>query len=284
MDPRLTARKRLRILLAALVGLVVVCLLAIPVWNAAAHYSGGVRALDVSAYDKAADEFAAARILFIPYRDAQGLEAQARRSSREEAATVRRQAEAVQAAVVTQFAKAGDKLNANDADGALIALQAIAAGDLKAALAGNPKVRESADALAKNLAAASGRALEDGAWQRAGRFADALLVLQPSSKLAATLESRARTGQVLGAKVDTAEKAARLGKWRMALRLALSVVAVQKNFPGAAAVVADARDAIARQEAAARAARAARAAAAAAAAAPTYRAPSTPTITQPPPP
>jgi len=99
--------------------------------------------------------------------------------------------------------------------------------------------------LAEDLAAASRRALGNAAWVRAGRFAAALLVLEPSSELAVALGARARTGEDLSAKLGKAKHAARRGEWRAALRLALAVLAVQKGFPGAAAVVADARDALA---------------------------------------
>ena len=78
-----------------------------------------------------------------------------------------------------------------------------------------------------------------------GVFAAALLVLEPSSELAVALGARARTGAELNAKLGEAKDAAQRGKWRAALRLALAVVAIQKDFPGAAAVVADARDALA---------------------------------------
>lgn len=80
---------------------------------------------------------------------------------------------------------------------------------------------------------------------RAGRLAAALLVLEPSSKLPVTFRAPARTGQELSAKLGKAKETARHGRWREARRPALSVLAVQKDFPGAATVVADARIAFA---------------------------------------
>ena len=243
-DPDQAARRRLRAVQAALVGLVLACVIGLLLWNAAIHYARGVDALQYHSYSRAVYEFSAARILVFPYRDAGSLEGQARRALKAEDARYE-QAEARRAAVIAQLEKAGTRLEARDADGVLATLQAIGAGDLQDALAGNGTARESADALAEDLAAASRRALGNAAWGSAGRFAAALLVLEPSSELAVALGARARTGEDLSAKLDKAKDAARRGQWRAALRIALAVLAVQKDFPGAVAVVADARDALA---------------------------------------
>ena len=250
-DPYQAARKRLRRLRAlrvALVGLVLACVIGLLLWNAAAHYARGVHAFKVHSYSRAAYEFNHARVLFFPYRDAELLEAQAQRAAIVVAyGALRKQAEA---RLVAQLEKARDRLAASDADGVLTTLRAIDAGDLQSGLDGNETVRESADTLAEDLAAASRRALRNGAWGRAGRFAAALLVLEPSSELAVTLGARAQTGLDLSAKLDKAKDAARRGRWQVALRTALAVLAVQKDFPGAAAVVADARGALAPKPAA----------------------------------
>jgi len=243
-DPDQAARRRLRAVQAALVGLVVACVIGLLLWNSAIHYARGVDALQYHSYSRAVYEFSAARVLVFPYRDARSLEQQARRALVAEDAQYE-QAAAREAAVVAQLGKAGDRLEARDADGVLATLQAIGAGDLQAALDGNRTARESADALAEDLAAASRRALGNAAWGRAGRFAAALLVLEPSSELAVALGARVRTGEDLSAKLNKAKDAARRGQWHEALRTALAVLAVQKDFPGAVAVVADARDALA---------------------------------------
>jgi hypothetical protein len=241
--PHLGPRKRRRALQVALVGLVLACVIGFAVWNAAAHYARGVRALKGHSYFLAAYEFSAARVLFFPYRDAQLLEDTAQRAAVAIADDALRKPR--EAAVIGQLKKAGARLKANDADGVFTTLQAIDAVDLQTALDGNGTVRESADALAKGLTAASRRALRNGAWGRARGFAAALLVLEPSSELAANLAARAQTGQDLSTKLHKAKDAARRGQWRVALRIALTVLAVQKDFPGAAAVVADARHALA---------------------------------------
>ena len=242
-DPYLAARKRVRALKVALVGLVLACVAGLLVWNAADHYARGVQAFKIHSYSLAAYEFSAARVLFFPYRDAQILEDQAQSAAVDMAAdALHKQAEAP---VVALLEKAGARLDANDANGVLATLQAIGAIDLQATLAGNATAREAADALARGLAIASRSALHNQAWDRAGRFAAALLQLEPSSQQAVNLASQARTGQDLSAKLGEAKDAARRGKWKMALRTALAVLAVQKDFPGAAAVVADARRALA---------------------------------------
>jgi len=243
-DPQLAAHRRLRALRVALVVLALALVIGVLVWIAAAHYARGVYALKVHSYSWAANEFAAARVLVFPYRDARSLEEQAQRALEAED-DLREQAEARRAAVVTQFKTAGARLEASDADGVLATLQAINSNDLKAALDKSGTARELADSLAVDLAAALRKALGNAAWVRAGRFAAALLVLEPSSEQAIALGARARVGEELNVKLGKAKDAARRGEWRAALRIALAVLAVQKDFPGAAAVVADARDALA---------------------------------------
>jgi hypothetical protein len=243
-DPRLAARRRWRAVRVTLVVLALASVIGVPLWIAATHYARGVDALQGHAYSRAVYEFSVARVLVFPYRDAQSLEAQAQRAL--VAGDARReQAEARRAAVVAQLERAGARFEAGDAAGVLIALQAIDADHLLATLDRSWTARESADVLAENLAAAARRALANAAWGRAGSFAAALLVLEPSSELAAALGAQARTGAELSAKLGEAKDAARRGEWRAALRLALAVMAVQKDFSGAAAVVADARHALA---------------------------------------
>ena len=276
-DPHLAARRPLRTTVrVALVVLALALVIVVPLWIAAAHYARGVDALEVHSYSKAVNEFSGARVLVFPYRDARSLEEQARRALMAE--NVRgEQAETGRAAVVGRLEKARARLEAGDAHGVLTTLRAIDEDDLRATLDSSETARESADALAADLAAASRRALRHAAWERAGRYAAALLVLEPSSKPAAALGARARTGEGLSAKLGKAKDAARSGKWREALRLARAVLATQKDFPGAAAVVAHARVALAPKP---------QPAATTAASPPTQATvgPATPTPPQPPPP
>src|SRR5450759_2345354 len=83
-------------------------------------------------------------------------------------------------------------------------------------MASSPRCRRSTRTTCK--------ARRNAAWGRAGRFAAALLVLEPSSELAVALGARARTGEDLSAKLGKAKDAARRGKWRAALRIALAAV------------------------------------------------------------
>jgi len=243
-DPYLAARKRLRAVQVTLVVLVVACVSGFLLWTAAIHYARGVDALKFHSYSTAVSEFSIARVLVFPYRDARSLGEQARRALAAEDARYE-QAEARRAGVVAQLKRAGARLEAGDAAGVLIALQAIDADDLQTTVDRSVTARESVDVLTEDLAAASRSALDNAAWGRAGRFAAALLVLEPSNELAMALGARARTAEDLGAKLGKAKDAARRGQWRAALRMALAVVAIQKDFTGAAAVVADARDALA---------------------------------------
>ena len=243
-DPYLTASRRARAVRVAVVVIIVALVIGVLLWIAATHYARGVAALEDHAYSTAVSEFSVARVLVFPYWDARSLEEQARRALQAEDARYE-QVEARRAAVVAQLEKAGARLDAGDADGVRTTLQAIDVNDFQAALNRSASVRESADALALDLAAAARRALGNAAWGRAGRYAVALLVLEPSRDLAVALEARARTGAELSAKLGEAKDAARRGEWRTALRIALAVIGVQKDFPGAPAVVADARHALA---------------------------------------
>ena len=243
-DPYLTASRRARAVRVAVVVIIVALVIGVLLWIAATHYARGVAALEDHAYSTAVSEFSVARVLVFPYRDAQSLEAQARRALQAEDARYE-QAEARRAAAVALLEKAGARLEAGDPDGVRSALQAIDVNDFQAALTRSDSVREAADALALDLAAAARRALGNAAWGRAGKYAAALLLLEPSSDLAVALGARERTGAKLSAKLGEAKDAAQRGEWRTALRIALAVIATQKDFPGAAAVVADARHALA---------------------------------------
>jgi hypothetical protein len=283
-DPYLVASKRARVVRVTLVVLFATLVMGGLLWIAATHYARGVEALKIHSYSTAISEFSVARVLVFPYRDARSLEAQARRALMAEDARYQRVG-ARRTAVVAQLEKARARLEANDADGVLATLQAINRDDLQATLNGSETARESANALALNVATALRKALDNAAWGRAERFAAAVLVLQPSSEVARALGARARTGEELSAKLGRAKDAARRGKWHEALRLALAVLAVRKAFPGAAAVVADARHALAPKPKPKRAAKQpAPAATSAASPTPATGGSTTPPAPQPPPP
>jgi len=224
------------ILVAAVVGVLV--------WVAAGHYARGVEALRDGAYARAIGELSAARVLFIPYRDADGLEQQARHGLQDDAAAAAARRELVDR-VAVQLERVDHRLASGTATEVLQAIQDISPVDLRAARAGDDAVRAAAVALADALEAAARAAMSRNEWARAGRYAAALLVLQPSSEEGAALAKRAKTGQELSEKLAAARRAADGGHWREALRLALAVTAVRKDFPGAADLIADARKALA---------------------------------------
>lgn len=243
VDPHAPSWRSGLVLRLAAVAVVVIAVVGVLVWVAAGHYSRGVEALRAEAYSRAMGEFEAAKILIFPYRDAQALEQQAQRALQAEF-SARQAAEERTAAVVAGLERAAARLRAGDTTGVLAAIDAISPDDLRAAAANAPAA-EVATKLTEDLTAAAQNALQGAAWARAGRLAAALLALDPGNEQASSLAARALTGQQLKTKLGEAEAAARSGEWRKALRLALAVVAVRKDFPGAAALVADARVALA---------------------------------------
>ena len=232
-------RRRLWLLVGIAVA-VAACVVGLVVFNAAGHYSRGVAALEDRSYGQAAAEFSAARLLVFPYRDAQLREEQAQRALTLQTADVA-QAQARVERVSGALDEAAAALGARDAGAVLAALQAVSAKDLSAVVEDDADVRRAAAALGEDLTAAARLALRNQKWGRAGKYAAALLVLDPSAPEGAALADKATTGQKLSARLAAARDAARRGHWREALRLALAVTAAQKGFPGAAALVADAR-------------------------------------------
>ena len=106
-------------------------------------------------------------------------------------------------------------------------------------------MRTAARRLEDRLTVAARDALGRSEWGRAQRYASAVLVLDPLAQTATALGAKAKTGEALTAKLAKARDAAGHGRWRSALRLALAVTAARKDFPGAAALVAQARKALA---------------------------------------
>jgi hypothetical protein len=243
-DPYAPARKRRIALLALLAAIIVGIAIGLVVLNAAMHYSRGVAALRDRSYAKAATELSAAKLLVFPYRNAQSLVDQARHDLVAQVAaeqTARARVDAVTAA----FDEAGAKLELGDAPAVLAALQPLPATDMQTALKGSAAARRTSRVLTQDLTTAARGALRQLQWDRADAFAAALLVLDPASQEAASLTAKAATGKELSARLAKAKDAARRGKWRTALRLALAVTTVRDGFPGAATVIADARKALA---------------------------------------
>ena len=240
------ARRRRRLLIAGLAGFAVVAVLVAAglfVLVANTHYSRGVAALESGSYAQAQAEFSQAEILWVPYRDASVLVEQARRESAAQAADAKA-ATALLQEVDDALTQAAGALRKKSAPQVLAALGSVPAADLQAVLTEDEAAGQSADALAKDLTTEGRKALSRLEWGRAGRYAAALLLLDPSSVTAGEITGKAEAGQKLSAKLAAAKEAARAGEWRNALRLALAVQAAHKGFPGAASLVADARKAL----------------------------------------
>lgn len=243
-DAYVVGRHRRRLALFIVVGVAIAVAIALLlVLNAQRHYSQGVVALEEGRYSDAVGEFSSADLLVIPYRDAAVLADEARGEILEETAG-RQQAQARVDDVTGALTSAEAALQAGSGAGVVTALRAVSAGDLKAVLREDSGARQTADALAKDLTTEGRKALGRLEWGRAGRYAAALLLLDPSSVVAGEITTKAAAGEKLSAKLAAAKAAARDGQWRNALRLALAVQAAHKGFPGAASLVADAREAL----------------------------------------
>ena len=244
-DDAQAAHRVRRLVIGVAVAVVVAAALAgLVIWNASAHYSRGVAALKSGSYAAAASEFSAAKLIVLPYRDSKALADQAR-AELTAAIGVGQQQAAREAAVSGALEQAATALDAGDASAVVAALAPLSASDLKTVLKDSGQVRTAARRLEDRLTFAARTALGRSEWGPAQRYAAAVLVLDPLAQTATALGAKARTGEALTAKLAKARDAAGHGRWRTALRLALAVTAARKAFPGAAALVAEARKALA---------------------------------------
>jgi hypothetical protein len=239
----LTNKRRLLLFVAAGVALAAL-VIGLIVLNAQIHYARGAAALQSGAYDLAATELSQASLLVLPYRDATALADEARRDLAVQAAA-RRDAQTRFHAVAGAFTVADAALESGRVSAALAALGSVPVSDLRNVMREDAAVGDAAEALTRDLTAAATAALGQLQWGRAADCASALMLLDPSSKEAAELVDRATTGRRLSARLAKAQQAARRSQWKTALRLALGVTAVRKDFPGASAVIAKARKALA---------------------------------------
>jgi hypothetical protein len=242
-EPQGRVRQRRIALVVLAVVVAAAAIVALAVLNAQAHYSRGVAALHARDYALAAAQLSGATLYVLPYRDASLLADEARREAsvsyaRQEAAAAR--VSAARAAL----REASAALKTMSASAVLTALQAVDSQALQAAARDDQGVATAAGALTHEVGAAAGQALNKFEWGRAETLAAALALLDPKSAAASELAARATQGRTLSARLAEAQDAARHHEWRKALRLALAVSAAHKDFPGAAAVVAQARKAL----------------------------------------
>ena len=244
------SKRRLRVALAS--GIVLALVASFAAWtvrSAEGHYDRGREALVAERYSTAIQEFNAARLIVVPYRDAETLAAVAASAlnerMRQEAVRETRLEDAVR-----DFVQLADlNLGRGDGDGAERALSD--ARDLvpKGTLSSDPFTLVLLHALSRRLDGMCRRALADGRWDSAHTYAVALRAIDPRDASGARLADRAQLGARLQDRLDDARAAARRGKWRRVLRLARAVLDDWPGFPGAAPLATEARQALARRPA-----------------------------------
>lgn len=242
----LQRRRRRRVMLAAAVvaGVAIVAVGLMLVRTASGHYERGRRALDAEQYLVALQEFNAAHVLGIPYRDAEALAAEAREAldaRYRQAAAERR----VEEAVVRLVQRAASSLKAGDAAAVEQALMRARGRVPEGLLSTEATTLALLDELAVGVREAGRSALADGRWTAAASYASALLAIDPDDAAARRLSERAASAIALQRDLDRARAAADRGEWRAALRLAQRVLERWPGFPGAAALVERARAALA---------------------------------------
>lgn len=243
-DAERRRRARLRIAAAVVVVVAVAAGVGALTLNAAAHYQRGRDALRAHRYGAAVEEFAAARVLTIWYRDAQALGVRAQQALELDAARaqVRRQ----QIAAVSRLLRtARDDVAAGDVAAAMVALREARVLVPSGTVAQTASQRNIVAELTSSLSGRGRQAIQAGRWADATQVSQAWLLLDPASTAAATLGGRAQTAQGLQLDLDAAKSAAAHHRWRDALRLARRVERQWSAFPGAAAVIARAVAALA---------------------------------------
>ncbi len=237
-------RTRVRLLIGIVVAAAIAAGVLAMVVSAAGHYERGRQAMAARHFGAAVEEFAAARILTFPYRDATALREQAQLELELDAANadVERQQ---RAALANLLRTAADKLEARAPDAVVAALREARILVPEGPLATTSGQIVMATRLASSLTAAGREALRGGHWGQAGTYGAALLLLDPADDGGLNLADRSRTATRLQDDLDAARAAARHGRWREALRLARAVLHRWPGFPGAAAVVTSARVALA---------------------------------------
>ncbi len=215
------------------------------VYAAEAHYKRGLEAADAGRFAAAIQEFNAASILGVTYRDA------AERASAAAAALnadLRREyvlQTRLEKGVLRDVRAAYARLAKGDAAGTEQALASARARVPTGPLSEDPLVTLLLSSLSRRIGAAGRAALSAGRWGAASDWAAALLHIDAGDAAAARLAARARRGARLQERLDDARAAARRGQWRQALRLARSVLDEWPGFPGAAALAREARAALA---------------------------------------
>jgi hypothetical protein len=239
-DPLATGQRRRRLIVAVVVAAIVVCIAGLLVANAQVHYSRGLAALDQGDYVRAQAELSAARLVVLPYRDSAQLADRAGNGIRLEAAKTQAVNESA-AGVATALERAQAALERRDAAQFRAAVVSVPASEIQAVLSDDVSAQKAEQTLARGVTAIVENALRTQKWDKAETWTAALLALRPAAPEAVDFSLKVKKGRQLSARLAEARGAARRGEWRKALRLALGVAAVRKGFPGASAVIAEAR-------------------------------------------
>ncbi len=238
-------RRHWRIVAACVVVLAAIAVfMTWEVRTAASHYRRGQEALGDERYYAAIQEFDEARILFFSYRDAGTLSVRAREElDAGIAAAVRsaRQEDGVRRLVE----RAASSLTKDEAAAVERALTDARRRVPEGPLSTNVFTLSLLDTLSGRLAEAAGDALAAAHWAAARAYAAALLAIDPEDADGTALVERADLGARLERQLGDARAAARRGQWRQALRLAEAVLDEWPDFAGAAALVREAKAALA---------------------------------------
>ena len=177
-DQKRRHRTRARLLIGIVVAAAIAAGVLAMVASAAGHYERGRQAMAARHFGAAVEEFAAARILTFPYRDATALREQAQQELELDAANadVERQQ---RAALANLLRTAADQIEARAPDAVVAALREARILVPEGPLATTSGQIVMGTRLASSLTAAGREALRSGHWGQAGAYGTALLLLTP---------------------------------------------------------------------------------------------------------
>ncbi len=235
---------RVRLIGAGVVAALLVVGVVVLMLSAASHYQRGRDAMAARHFGAAVEEFAAARVLTVWYRDAQSLGAHAQQALELDAqhAEVLRQE---RSAVSRLLRDARGGITAHKLTDTVAALREARVLVPEGPIGRNATQQAAASELATMLTASGAEAMKAARWEEAARAAQAWLILEPTAQDATDLAQRAATAQGLQQDLGAAEEAAGHGRWREALRLSKGVEREWAGFPGAGALIARAQKALA---------------------------------------
>lgn len=232
-----------RALWASLVVGAIVVLGVVVYTRAATAYREGKQALAAHRYYEAIDHFAAARLLVIPYKNANALTSEAEAALKGLAATAGAQAAAQKLAALT--APIDEALTSGRYHDAAAAMRAAAVQQPGFTYAPSPTIAPLLVRAVQHLNASARGYLAVHTWSAALTASQDALVLQPANKTAQTLRDEARRALRAAPVYAKATAAAAKRQWRVALRLAKRTLVLDPAYPSAKALVTRAQRALA---------------------------------------